>query len=130
MNGVAENRYSANWEKLSKRLRLLYHCWICGESEYLLKQVHHIDNDKRNGSIKNSIVLCKKHHLQVDKNSELIKDYQYIQKMLTLAFKSGFKTPGRAFRKFMDIVENHKEELNGKEKSLYGRHTSKSKAMV
>lgn len=41
------------------------------------------------------------------------EDYQYIQKMLTFAFKNGFKTPGRAFRKFMDIVENHKEEING-----------------
>lgn len=40
-------------------------------------------------------------------------EYQDIQKLLTLAFKSGFKTPGRAFRRFMDIIENHKEELNG-----------------
>jgi len=30
---------------------------------------------------------------------------------LTFAFKSGFKTPGKAFRKFMDIVNNHKDEM-------------------
>jgi uncharacterized ParB-like nuclease family protein len=41
------------------------------------------------------------------------EDYQHIKKMLTFAFKNGFKMPGRAFRKFMDIVENHKEEING-----------------
>jgi len=38
-------------------------------------------------------------------------DFILLQKMLTLAFKSGFKTPGRAFRRFLDIIENHKEEL-------------------
>jgi len=56
-----------------------------------------------------------------DDNSEkyLIEkeDFLYIQKMLTFAFKAGFKTPGRAFRKFMDIIENHKEELNGREEN-------------
>lgn len=41
------------------------------------------------------------------------QDYEKIKELLTLAFKSGFKTPGRAIRKFMDIVEIHKDELNG-----------------
>lgn len=40
------------------------------------------------------------------------EDYNEMKKALTLAFKEGFKTPGRAFRKFLDIVNNHTDELN------------------
>jgi hypothetical protein len=34
-------------------------------------------------------------------------DYEKLKDLLTLAFKKGFKTPGRAFRKFLDIVEEY-----------------------
>lgn len=41
------------------------------------------------------------------------EDYNEMKKLLTLAFKAGFKTPGQAFRKFIDIVNESK--LNEKE---------------
>jgi len=34
-------------------------------------------------------------------------DYEKLKDLLTLAFRKGFKTPGRAFRKFLDIVEEY-----------------------
>ena len=44
------------------------------------------------------------------------QEYEDLRIALTKAFKSGFKTPGRAFRKFMDIVlENEKDITNGKD---------------
>lgn len=43
------------------------------------------------------------------------QEYEDLKIALSKAFKAGFKTPGRAFRKFMDIVlENEKEITNGK----------------
>lgn len=50
----------------------------------------------------------------VDEEAKFIidaKDYKDLKDALTLAFKSGFKTPGKAFRKFMEIVNNHKDEM-------------------
>lgn len=38
-------------------------------------------------------------------------DYELMKEALTLAFKNGYKTPGKAFRKFLDIVMNHKDEF-------------------
>ena len=40
-----------------------------------------------------------------------LDDYNYMEEALTLAFKNGYKTPGKAFRKFLDIVMNHKDEF-------------------
>ena len=34
-------------------------------------------------------------------------EYDKLKDLLTVAFKKGFKTPGRAFRKFLDIVEEY-----------------------
>lgn len=62
MNGSGENRYSANWEKLSRVLRKSYTCAICGESVFEKLECHHIDEKKSNGSHSNAIVLCKGHH--------------------------------------------------------------------
>lgn len=39
-------------------------------------------------------------------------DYEKMEEALTLAFKKGYKTPGKAFRKFLDIVLAHKEEFD------------------
>lgn len=36
-------------------------------------------------------------------------EYDKMKDLLTTAFKAGFKTPGRAFRKFLDIIEANKE---------------------
>lgn len=38
-------------------------------------------------------------------------DFELMKEALTLAFKNGYKTPGKAFRKFLDIVMNHKDEF-------------------
>lgn len=38
-------------------------------------------------------------------------EYDKLKDLLTIAFRAGFKTPGRGFRKFLDIVESHQEEL-------------------
>lgn len=40
-----------------------------------------------------------------------LQDYDKMEEALTLAFKNGYKTPGKAFRKFLDIVLNHLDEL-------------------
>jgi len=40
-----------------------------------------------------------------------LDDYKYMEEALTLAFKKGYKSPGKAFRKFLDIVNNHKDEF-------------------
>lgn len=37
------------------------------------------------------------------------EEYSKMKDLLTIAFKNGFKTPGQAFRKFLDIVENNIE---------------------
>lgn len=34
-------------------------------------------------------------------------EYDKLKDLLTIAFRKGFKTPGRAFRKFLDIVEEY-----------------------
>jgi len=50
----------------------------------------------------------------VEAESKMIieaEDYGLMKQALTLAFKSGFKTPGRAFRKFIDIVLSHQDEM-------------------
>lgn len=36
------------------------------------------------------------------------EDYEEMKKALTMAFKAGFKTPGQAFRKFIDIINENK----------------------
>lgn len=77
MNKAGEERYSANWEKLSKKLRLLYSCACCGENEYSKKEVHHIDENKKNGSIENAIVLCKECHFLVHQKKQTIPDVKY-----------------------------------------------------
>lgn len=66
MNGTGEQRYSANWEKLSKWLRLVYHCAVCGEKDYAKKECHHIDGNKKNSTIQNALVLCTKCHRGVE----------------------------------------------------------------
>lgn len=38
-------------------------------------------------------------------------EYEHLKDLLTTAFRGGYKTPGRAFRKFMDIIDEHKEEI-------------------
>jgi len=53
------------------------------------------------------------------RNNESVKyliekpDFEKLRELLTIAFKEGFKTPGRAIRRFMDIIELHKDEING-----------------
>lgn len=82
MNGSGKDRYSSNWEKLSKRLRLLYPCAICGETDFLKKEAHHIDGNKKNGTIKNAIVLCSVCHGKVHSGTykipETFKGYNII----------------------------------------------------
>ena len=38
-------------------------------------------------------------------------EYDSIRDLLTYAFEKGFKTPGQAFGNFMEIVENHRDEI-------------------
>ena len=38
------------------------------------------------------------------------EDYQALKVYLTEAFRAGFKTPGKALRRMLDVVNNHKEE--------------------
>ena len=38
-------------------------------------------------------------------------EYDNIRDLLTYAFEKGFKTPGQAFGNFMEIVENHRDEI-------------------
>jgi len=77
MNGSGEDRYSSNWEKLSKRLRLLYPCAVCGETDFFKKEAHHIDGNKKNGSIENAIILCKACHKGVhDKSIEIPENFK------------------------------------------------------
>jgi hypothetical protein len=65
-NKLGIERYSANWEKLSKKLRLIYPCAICGETDYLKKECHHIDRNKRNSTLGNALVLCLNCHPLID----------------------------------------------------------------
>lgn len=74
MNGAKENRYHSSFEKQSKKLRLLYPCQICGENNFLNKEVHHIDEDKKNGTPENLIVLCKECHFLLHQNKINIPD--------------------------------------------------------
>lgn len=39
------------------------------------------------------------------------EEFDDMKAALTKAFKAGFKTPGRAFRRFLDIVLDHEDEL-------------------
>jgi hypothetical protein len=41
-----------------------------------------------------------------------IEDYKDLKELLTFAFRNGFKTNGSAMRKFIDIVNQHRESLN------------------
>lgn len=65
MNGVGKNRYHSGWEKLSRKLKLIYPCAICGEKKYSKLECHHLDNDRKNNNINNVLVLCVKHHKKV-----------------------------------------------------------------
>lgn len=65
MNGSGEERYSSDFERKSKKLKLLYHCAVCGETDYKKKECHHKDGDKKNSSINNLIVLCINCHKSV-----------------------------------------------------------------
>jgi len=77
MNTAGANRYSKDWEKLSKKLRMIYHCATCGEKDYLKKECHHIDFDKHNNSKENIIVLCKECHKLAHNNLLTIpKDFK------------------------------------------------------
>jgi hypothetical protein len=67
MNGSGEQRYGSGFEKISKKLKLMYPCACCGENSYQLKEVHHIDADKKNSEISNLVVLCIKCHSKVHK---------------------------------------------------------------
>lgn len=80
MNGSGEKRYSAKWEKLSKKLRLQYHCAICGETSYKKKEVHHIDNNKKNDDINNLLVVCTKCHLDIHKKNISLPEVKYKNK--------------------------------------------------
>lgn len=39
------------------------------------------------------------------------EDYSFMQDLLTVAFRKGYKTPGKAFRKFLDIIKEHEKEI-------------------
>lgn len=39
------------------------------------------------------------------------EQYEELRKLMTVAFKKGFKTPGQAMRKFLDIVTEHITEI-------------------
>ena len=39
------------------------------------------------------------------------EDYEVLKEGLTLAFKAGYKTPGKAFRRFLDLIIENKLEL-------------------
>jgi len=39
------------------------------------------------------------------------EEYEHLRDLLTYAFDKGFRTPGQAFGIFMDIVDNHKDEI-------------------
>lgn len=67
MNGTGEKRYHASFEKISKKLRLLQPCCICGEKDFKKLEVHHIDENKKNGSFDNLVVLCQSCHSSLHK---------------------------------------------------------------
>jgi hypothetical protein len=71
MPSIKGDRYNKGFEKLSKKLRLMYNCAYCNSSDFNQLELHHIDNDKQNDTISNLIVLCKKHHN--DLHNEKIK---------------------------------------------------------
>lgn len=87
MNGAGDKRYSKNWEKLSKKLRLLYPCAICGENEYSKKEVHHIDENKKNGKIENCIVLCTECHFLTHQGKQSLPKVDYSTKSKTIKFE-------------------------------------------
>lgn len=82
MNGTGIERYSPNWEKTSKRLRLLYPCVICGNNNFSQKECHHIDENKKNSSPENAIVLCTECHTGVHNGTYSLPNPlpSYIQK--------------------------------------------------
>lgn len=73
-NKAGINRYSANWEKLSRRLRIYHPCFFCGLDEYNNKECHHIDEDKKNSELSNIIVLCIDCHIKVHKKEVVIPE--------------------------------------------------------
>lgn len=77
MNGSGENRYDKGFEKISKKLKLLYPCACCGENSYNKKEVHHIDENKKNSKIENLIVLCRECHALVHFKKQTIPEVNY-----------------------------------------------------
>lgn len=74
MNGTGVERYHSGWEKLSKRIRLLYPCAICGENNLALKESHHIDFNKKNNSPENAIVVCTECHAGIHNGTHHLPD--------------------------------------------------------
>jgi len=77
MSNSAKNSYASGWLKLSRKLRLIYPCAVCGKTEFTELECHHIDFDKKNNKISNLIVLCKEHHLQAHKNVISLPEVNY-----------------------------------------------------
>jgi hypothetical protein len=77
MNGSGENRYEKGFEKISKKLKLLYPCACCGENDYYKKEVHHIDEIKKNSKIENLVVLCRECHSLVHFKKQTIPEVNY-----------------------------------------------------
>lgn len=77
MNGSGENRYSADFEKISKKLRLLYPCACCGENDFGKKEVHHIDENKKNSNLDNLIVLCQDCHFLYHQGKQTLPEVNY-----------------------------------------------------
>lgn len=76
--------YSNSWQKISKKLRLLHDCAICSEKDFLLKEVHHIDEIKTNNDLSNLVVVCqnchrKIHNGEVELPDKLLRDSQKIK---------------------------------------------------
>lgn len=94
--------YSSNWQKLSKKLRLLHNCAICSEKDFSLKEVHHIDEIKKNNELSNLMVLCRDCHKNIHNGSLeippelLLKDYQKIKLAI----------PASSFPNWFDPKEN------------------------
>lgn len=77
MNGAGEKRYSSNFEKVARKLKLLFPCALCGERSYSALEVHHIDHNKKNSSIDNLVVLCIDCHRKVHKGLEVKPQEEY-----------------------------------------------------
>lgn len=76
---IKGNRYNSTFRKISKRYRLLYNCFNCEESDYELKEVHHLNENKRDDTPSNIVVLCKKCHVLIHKKEIEISPEKSIQ---------------------------------------------------